>query len=263
MVLVTTQVVYFIEMARFFQTNDDSVLAWRRSQMFLGHYAVGLASKKLAPRASLGALVAAPILLDLLWPIFLLLGWEHVAIEPGSNPFLRLDFISFPISHGLVAVVGWATLYASLYFGFARYVSGAIVIWIGVISHWLLDYIVHRRDLALYAGGRMVGLGLWNYRWATIVLELGLFAVGIWIYLRQTKAKDKIGNYALWAFIGFLLLAYAGAAFGPPPRSVKMIAVGTLFSWLLIPWAWWFDQHRELCEATSEPSPRKVTLAGG
>ena len=103
--------------------------------MFIGHYAVGLASKKLAPRASLGALIAAPILLDLLWPIFLLVGWEHVAIEPNSNPLLRLDFVSYPISHGLVAVVGWATLFASLYFGFARYLTGAIMIWIGVVSH--------------------------------------------------------------------------------------------------------------------------------
>src|SRR5438477_51231 len=104
--------------------------------MFIGHYAVGLASKKLAPRASMGALIAAPILLDLLWPIFLLLGWEHVSVVPSNNPFLRLQFDSYPISHGLVAVVGWATLFASVYFGFTRYASGAIVIWIGVASHW-------------------------------------------------------------------------------------------------------------------------------
>ena len=112
--------------------------------MFIGHYAVGLAAKNFAPRASLGALIAAPILLDLLWPFFLLLGWEQVAIEPNKNPFLRLDFISYPISHGLVAVTGWAILFASLYFGLTRYLDGAIVIWIGVVSHWLLDYVVHR-----------------------------------------------------------------------------------------------------------------------
>ena len=142
--------------------------------MFIGHYAVGLASKKLAPRASLGALIAAPILLDLLWPIFLLLGWEHVSVEPNTNPFLRLAFDSYPISHGLVAVVGWATLFAALYYGFTRYGAGALVIWMGVISHWVMDYIVHRPDLPLYAGGsRLVGLGLWNHRWAAIAVEAG------------------------------------------------------------------------------------------
>src|SRR5205809_5481801 len=139
--------------------------------MFLGHYAVGFASKKLAPRASLGVLIAAPILLDLLWPIFLILGWEHVAVEPNRNPFLRFVFMSYPLSHGLVAAFAWATLFASLYFGLARYLTGAIVVWFGVISHWLLDYIVHRPDLPLYAGNsRLVGLGLWNHRWVTIAV---------------------------------------------------------------------------------------------
>jgi hypothetical protein len=221
--------------------------------MFIGHYAVGLASKKLAPRASLGVLIAAPILLDLLWPIFLLLGWEHVSIEPNTNPFLRLAFDSYPISHGLAAVLGWATLFAALYYGFTRYAAGAIVIWTGVISHWVMDYVVHRPDLPLYAGGtRLVGLGLWNHRWAAIAVEAILFAAGIWIYLRQTKAKDRIGVYAFWGFVGFLLLAYTGASFGPPPpSSVRKLAIITLCTALLIPWAWWFDRHREPREAAS------------
>jgi len=76
------------------------------TRMFIGHYAVGLAAKKFAPRTSLGALIAAPILLDLLWPIFLLLGWEHVSVVANSNPFLRFQFDSYSISHGLVAVIG-------------------------------------------------------------------------------------------------------------------------------------------------------------
>jgi hypothetical protein len=224
--------------------------------MFIGHYAVGLASKKFAPRASLGLLIAAPILLDLLWPIFLLLGWESVSIEAVRNPFLRLHFDSYPISHGLVAVVGWATLFASIYFGLARYLAGAIAIWIGVISHWLLDYIVHRPDLPLFVGSdRVFGLGLWNKRWATIAVELLIFALGVWIYSKQTKARDKIGSYGFWAFIVFLLAAYGAVAFGPPPSSVRKLAIGTLFTLLLIPWAWWFDRHREPTE------PR--TVVGG
>jgi hypothetical protein len=232
--------------------------------MFIGHYALGLAAKELAPRASLGALIAAPILLDLLWPIFLLIGWESVSIEANSNPFLRLRFDSYPISHGLVAVVGWATLFASLYFGVARYAAGAIVVWIAVISHWLFDYVVHRPDLPLYAGSdRLFGLGLWNHRWIAIVVELILFTLGIWIYMRGTKAKNKIGSYGFWAFIIFLLAAYAGAAFGPPPPSVKKLAIGTLFSWLLVPWAWWLDRHREPRVIDQAPTGPATMSAGG
>lgn len=213
--------------------------------MFIGHYAVGLAAKKFAPRSSLGALIAAPILLDLLWPIFLLLGWEHVTIVPNNNPFLRLQFDSYPISHGLVAVIGWATLYASVYFGVTRYLAGTIAIWIGVFSHWVMDWIVHLPDLQLYSRSRMFGLGLWNHRWITIVIELTLFIIAIWTYQRQTRPKDKLGLYAFLAFVLFLFLAYAGAVFGPPPPTVKKLAIVTLLTWLTIPWAWWFDKHRE------------------
>ena len=214
--------------------------------MFIGHYAVGLAAKKFAPQSSLGALIAAPILLDLIWPIFLLLGWEHVSIVPNRNPFLRLQFDSYPISHGLIAVIGWATLYASVYFGLTRYVSGTIVIWFGVISHWLMDYLVHVPDLPLHARSRLYGLGLWNHRWLTIAIEIALFAIAVWTYQRETRAKDKIGLYAFLAFVFVLLAAYAGAAFGPAPSSVKKLALFTLLTWLAIPWAWWFDQHREV-----------------
>jgi len=214
--------------------------------MFLGHYAVGLAAKQFAPRSSLGALVAAPILLDLLWPVFLLTGVERVSIVPNSNPFLRLEFDSYPISHGLVAVIGWATLYASIYFGLTRYIAGALVIWIGVVSHWLMDYVVHQPDLPLYAHSRFFGLGLWQHRWETMALEFGLFALGIWLYQKRTRARDKTGLYAFAGFAAFLLLAYAAAAFGPPPPTVTKLALVALLAWLMIPWAWWFDQHRSV-----------------
>jgi hypothetical protein len=96
----------------------------------------------------------------------------------------------------------------------------------------------------------MVGLGLWNHRAVTVALEVALFAIGIFIYWRQTKAKDRIGEYAFWGFIILLLLAYGGAAFGPPPPpSFKKIAIATLCGAVLIPWAWWFDSHREVVEA--------------
>src|SRR5207237_1231561 len=53
--------------------------------MFIGHYAVALAAKRAAPRASLGTLFAATSLADLLWPVFLLLGWEQAHFVPGPH----------------------------------------------------------------------------------------------------------------------------------------------------------------------------------
>ncbi len=225
--------------------------------MFVGHYAVGLAAKQLAPRTSLGVLVAAPLILDPLWPIFLLIGWENVSIVDNPNPFLRLQFDSYPISHGLVAVIGWATLFASIYFGVAKYLAGAIMIWIGVISHWLMDYVVHRPDLPLYAGNsRLLGLGLWNKRWITIAVELALLAAGVAVYLFKTRAKDKMGSFGFWAFVFVVVALYGAVVFGPAPPTVNKLAIGALLSVVFVPFAWWFDRHREARERTANDSER-------
>src|SRR5689334_17061714 len=79
--------------------------------MFIGHIAVGFASKRVAPRASLGWLMAAPMALDLLWPFFLLAGWEQVRIDPGNTKFTPLDFVSYPFSHSLAMSAVWSVLF--------------------------------------------------------------------------------------------------------------------------------------------------------
>lgn len=215
--------------------------------MFIGHYAVGLAAKRLAPRTSLGALIAAPILLDLLWPIFILTGLEQVRIDPGNTRFTPLDFVSYPISHSLVAAIAWATLFAVFYFIYSRYQAGAVLIWIGVVSHWVLDVVTHRPDMPLYAGGPRLGLGLWNHPAATIAVEAAMYAGAVLIYARVTRAKDGIGRWAFWSFVAALGIFYVANVFTPPPPSVKTLAIWAIaLTWLLILWAWWFDRHREV-----------------
>ena len=214
--------------------------------MFIGHFAVALASKRFAPRTSLGALIAAASLLDLLWPIFILLGWEEVLIQPGDTAFTPLNFVSYPISHSLVAAIGWATLFALLYFMVTRYSRGALLIWAGVVSHWVLDWISHRADMPLYPDGPRFGLGLWNSIAATVIVEGLMYAIGVWIYLRVTRPKDGIGKWGLLAFLLAVVALYIANIFSPPPPSVRLLGIGALaLSVFLILWAWWADRHRE------------------
>ena len=102
--------------------------------MFIGHNAVGFASKRTAPRTSLGLLMTAPMLLDLLWPVFLLLGVEHVRIVHGStNPFLNFDFTDYPWSHSLLMSVVWGLLFGAGYYAFTRHAAGALTLGAGVV----------------------------------------------------------------------------------------------------------------------------------
>ena len=80
------------------------------SAMFLGHYAVALAAKRAAPQTNLGVLIAAAQFIDLLWPVFLLIGVEHVRIAPGNTAFTPLAFDDYPISHSLAMSCVWGVV---------------------------------------------------------------------------------------------------------------------------------------------------------
>lgn len=215
--------------------------------MFLGHFAVGFAAKRAAPRISLGVLIAAASFLDLLWPVFLLLGWERVRIQPGNTAFTPLAFDAYPISHSLLAVFGWSVLGGLLYWVVRRDKRGAGIVAGAVLSHWVLDALSHRPDLLLMpAGSTRVGLGLWNSVPATVAVEGGLFVAGVWLYARFTRATDRIGRWAFVMFIALLALLYLGNVFGPPPPSWQAVAWTGLATILFVAWAAWVDRHREV-----------------
>jgi membrane-bound metal-dependent hydrolase YbcI (DUF457 family) len=213
--------------------------------MFIGHFAVGFASKRLAPKTSLGWLIAAPAALDLLWPVFLLTGWEEVRIEPGNTAFTPLAFVHYPWSHSLLMASVWGALFALVYWSVTRYPTGALVLGLAVVSHWFLDAVVHRPDLPLYPGGAArIGLGLWNSVAGTIALEAAMFVAALWLYARASRPRDRIGRYAFRAFAAFLALVYIANVAGPPPPGVRAVALATLSLCVLPLWAWWFDSRR-------------------
>jgi hypothetical protein len=210
--------------------------------LFIGHFAVALAAKKVAPKTSLGILVLAAQFADMLWPIFLLLGWEQARIDPGNTKFTPMDFISYPWSHSLVADLAWGALLAIVYFLVRRNSRGALVLALCVPSHWVLDWISHGPDMPIYPGGARYGLGLWNSVPGTLAVEIAMYAIGIAIYLSAAPSRSRGSKTAFWALIGFLFVAYFAAAFGPPPPSVHVLALSALAIWLTVPWAWYADR---------------------
>lgn len=215
--------------------------------MFIGHQAIGFASKRAAPRVSLGWLMAAPMLLDLLWPVFLLLGIEHVRIAAKpSTPFLNFEFTDYPWSHSLLMACVWGVIYGGVYFWRSHDAAAGLTLAAGVVSHWVCDWIVHVPDLPLFPGGPKVGLGLWRSTAATIVVESLLFAAGILIYARMTRPRDRTGSATLWTLVILLYAIYLASTQGKPPADPTPVAIVTL-SMILFPlWAAWIDRHREV-----------------
>jgi hypothetical protein len=213
--------------------------------MFIGHFGVALAAKRIAPRTSLPLLVLAAEFLDLIWPIFLLIGLEHVRVAPGITKVQPFDFYDYPYSHSLTMVLRWALAVGLIYYLVRRSVRGAWVLAALVVSHWVLDFVSHRPDLPLWPGGPKVGLGLWNSWPASISAEVLLFGAGVWLYLRVTRARDRVGAWALWSLIVLLFLGWLAAMFAPPSPDTHQLALGALVIWITVPWAAWADAHRE------------------
>lgn len=213
--------------------------------MFIGHFGIGMGAKAAAPRPSLGTLFLAAQFIDLLWPTLLLLGLERVEIAPGITRMTPLDFIAYPYTHSLLAVLGWGALLGGVYLWVRKDRRGALVLALAVVSHWVLDLLVHRPDLPLWPGGPRVGMGLWNLPALAIPLELVLFGAGAWLYLTRTAPTDRTGRYAAPALIAALLLIHAANLFGPPPEQVEAIAWAGHLQWLFVAWAYWADAHRQ------------------
>ena len=215
--------------------------------MFIGHFGVGFGAKRAAPRTSLGTLFLSAQFIDLLWPTLLLAGVERVEIRPGATRVNPLDFVSYPISHSLLLVLCWGILFGLTYWFVRRYRAGAIVTGIAVVSHWMLDLIVHRPDLPLVPGTPLkVGFGLWGSYGGTIAVEGAVFAVGVWLYLRGTRPTDRIGRFGTAILILLLLAIYAASLAASPPPDARAIAWVGQAQWLLVLLAWWIDRHRRV-----------------
>ncbi len=213
--------------------------------MFIGHYGAGFAGKKVDSRPSLGTLFFAAQFLDLLWPFLILTGIEHVKIVPGLMAANPLDFTFYPYSHSLLFAVIWGFLFGLIYFFFRKNIKGSILLGALVVSHWVLDLIVHRPDLPILPWSDFkVGFGLWNSVPFSITVEVVIFALGAYLYSSATRAKNKTGKYAFLGLLIFLFVVYISNVFSPPPPSAEAIGYAGLSQWLLIAWAYWVDHNR-------------------
>ena len=208
--------------------------------MFIGHFAVGLACKKISQLPSLAVMFIAVQFLDLIWPIFVLFGVETFDIQEGITKLTPLNFTHYPYSHSLMMSLVWGFLFGLVYFLITNQKRNSFLIVGLVFSHWILDFLTHRPDLQLspFTAYR-VGLGLWNYPIAEVILEIGLFLLGIYLYYRYTKPKRKV---AFWLLIAFLLVIHVLNLLGPPPPSIQAVAWSANLMWVFVIWAWWIEK---------------------
>jgi hypothetical protein len=218
--------------------------------MFLGHYGVAFALKRVEPKVSLGTLFVAVQLVDLLWGVFLLTGWERVRIDPGYTAVTPLQFVRYPITHSLVGTIAWSAVGAAIYYSWptrdtSRHWQASVLVGLAVFTHFWLDVLVHVPDLTIAGEGTpALGLGLWNSVGATLAAELLFFAAGIAIYVSRRSRKHPVRSGRLTGLVVVLILVYLTSLLGPPPPDVTTIAVVDIIGLLLLAaFAGWADRR--------------------
>jgi hypothetical protein len=213
--------------------------------MFLGHFGVGFGAKRVAAKVSLGTMILAAELLDLVFGVLLLAGVEHASVKPGLMAASSLDLYFYPYSHSLAATLVYSVLLGAAYYLVRHDFRSATVVGLAVSSHWFLDLIFHRPDLPLgFQDGLKFGLGVWDSLPLTVLLELGLFTFGFLLYLRSTAANDRVGRFGVWALAIVLIVVYFVTQFGPPPPNEQALGLSLLLLWITVPLGYWIDGHR-------------------
>jgi hypothetical protein len=231
--------------------------------MFLGHYGVAFALKRAEPKLSLGTLFVAVQLADLLWGSFLLIGWEHATLVPGT-PNTPIEFVDYPISHSLVGALTWSVVAAALYYSWptrdtSRHWQAAAIVGLAVLSHYPLDVLVHLRDLPITGNDSlMLGLGLWNHPTATLILEILTLAAGVAVYVARGSKRHPVRTLRLLVVLVLLVGTYVASSYGPPPPNMRVVGVSVivliLFAGALAGWA---DQRSSQQEFAARGSHRR------
>jgi hypothetical protein len=211
--------------------------------MFVGHYGVSFAAKRVDRTIPLWVLFVAVQFLDVLWAPCILLEIEKVRIVPSITASNPLDLYYMPYTHSLVAALLWSCVGGFAYQFVARPArrQKSVVVGAAIFSHWILDFVVHQPDLPLYDNSAKVGLGLWNASALAFGLEAALLFGGLWFCLRERLAHS-LGTLAF----GVLMLAIqAYIFFGPPPISDRA-AVSTAFIAYVVfaTVIWWLQDRR-------------------
>jgi hypothetical protein len=218
--------------------------------MFIGHYAPAFALKAVRKSPSLAACFVAVQLLDIGFFSLAYFGVEKWRPDSGLTGIMPVDLYFMPFTHSLLGSAIWALAAAGATFVLVakgRKVVGGAIIGALVLSHWLLDLVVHRSDLGLVGDGPdKRGFGLWNLPAVEMPLEIGLVLTGFFFYLSSTRPRGACGRRFPWVALAGLLGLQAINWFGSPPTGAAAFSGLGLFAYAAcVALAWGLDRTRE------------------
>jgi len=217
--------------------------------MFVGHYAPVFALAAARRQPGLGAGFVAVQLVDLGFFSLSYFGIEKWRLNPTLEGFMPVDLYYMPFTHSLAGSAAWAVGAAAitaLVSPAGRRALNAVIIGALVLSHWVLDLIVHRHDLTLlHDDEQKLGFALWDHPALVVPLELGLLFAGFALFMNATKPNGTTGKIMPWVLLTLLLAVQGFNWFTPPEPNPAMFSILGITAYLAFAaLAWWTDRTR-------------------
>jgi hypothetical protein len=202
--------------------------------MFIGHYAPALVAATLPKAPRLGTLFLAAQLADIAFFVFVMTGTENMRIQPGISAMNPMDLYYMPFTHSLLGTCVFGAAMAVLFWHWTKNVRGAAICGTVVVSHWFLDFLVHVPDMTLTGHPPKLGLGLWNYPYAEIPLELGITGIALWFYV---KRNGSMIIKPLTILAAALIVIQLYNWLSPAPKALNAtLPISALFAFGLFAW---------------------------
>ncbi len=147
--------------------------------LFVGHFAAAFVLILLFPHVPVWVPLVGVSFPDLLWSVLIFARKEEVVLDKNSPLQKAIQFRRFPYSHSFVLTNVISSVVGSVVGVTSGNFAILPVFVMASISHWILDVVVHLRDLPVlgFDGDRKVGFGLWRWGKVAFFLELGLFVL--------------------------------------------------------------------------------------
>ncbi len=178
-------------------------------------------------------------------------------IVPGFTETSSLDIYFAPYSHSPLAAGLWAIgTYLVVRYVFLKNADEsevnksrtALALGIAVIVHLFLDFLVHVGEVALIPGidYKVKGLGLWDYLFIGLALEISVLLIGCFFYFKSTTSEDNfVSKYGMLLFIIFLVCLAIITPFSPDPTDIIIFSITFLVFFTLLSFiAFWLDGKR-------------------
>jgi hypothetical protein len=170
---------------------------------------------------------------DILFFLLVPLGVESLHTDRAAKGFLALKLTHMPFSHSMIMTVlyGVFCVCCGLLSGRQRL---GFAIALAILSHWILDLVVHTPDLPLGFGARKIGLGLWYYPFVAFVLEIAFLVIAALIVSPLFKTSKKRWWALVLSLIGIQAITTFAFPFPDSAFAISTLSQVTYFSIALL-----------------------------